>query len=333
MSIEDTSAKKIPNNTRSLIIKKYENGKSISEISKELEINRNTITSIIRLFQNTGRVEVRVKRVPRRKKLSEEAKNFIRTEVDNDVSLTLKVIKQKLSESLNISCSVTTVENALKELHYSFKRVELVPVARNSENNVNSREIYCERFLRLDESNVVFIDEFGVSCSTRQKYGRSLVGTSPRKQVRAIRSKNFSVCAAICKKKILFYDVKESAYNREGFIQFLNNLFSVFGEEEMGPMTIIMDNCSIHKGDAVEEVIRNQGHTLMFLPAYSPQLNPIEEAFSKWKCLIKNSNSNSREELLNAIMISMANITEDDCIGFFNHVRCFAVRGLRREDF
>jgi transposase len=329
MTNENTNRRKITNNERAFIIRKYYNNTNIKQISEELEMNRNTVTSIIRLFEKTGRIEMKSTRSPRRKLLNDEAILFIRNEVDREVSLTLKALKTKVYEQLNISCSTTTIENALKKLHYTFKRVELVPERRNIENNINIREIYCDHYLRLDDSKVVFLDEFGVSCSTRQKFGRSLVGTTPRKQIRAIRSKSFSVCAAVCKKKILAYEVRESAYNRGNFISYLLHLLNILHEERMVGVTIIMDNCSIHKGDEIRDIIQNQGHELLFLPAYSPQLNPIEETFSKWKSLIKDTNSNTREELINAIMNSMSRIREDDCISYFNHVRDFAVRGVR----
>lgn len=325
--------RRITNCERTLIIRKYENNISIKQISEELEINRNTVTSIIRLYQKTGRIETKSIRPPRKKLLNSEMRTFIREEVDRDVSLTLQAIKVKVHTHFNISCSTTTIENALKDLHYTLKRVVLVPERRNIEGNINTREAYCERYLRMDDSNIVFIDEFGVSCSTRQKFGRSIIGTMGRKQVRAIRSKNFSVCAAICKRMILLHDTRESAYSRESFITFLSNLLNKIRMEQMVHVTIIMDNCSIHKGEAIRELIQSQGHVLFFIPPYSPQLNPIEETFSKWKSLIKDSNANTRGDLINAISSGMSRITEEDCIDFFNHVRDFAVKGLRREEF
>ena len=62
--------------------------------------------------------------------------------------------------------------------------------------------------------------------------------------------------------------------------------------------TMGRDNCSIHKGNALQMSISNTEHELIFLPPYSPQLNPIEEMFSKWKCLIKKCNSNTLKDYL-----------------------------------
>jgi len=94
-----------------------------------------------------------------------------------------------------------------------------------------------------------------------------------------------------------------------------------------------MDNCSIHRGSDVRNLIESKGHNLLFLRPYSPQLNPIEELFSKWKGLIKSGNPNTKDDLLALIKCSMTKITSQDCCSCFNHVREFAVKGVRREDF
>ena len=70
-----------------------------------------------------------------------------------------------------------------------------------------------------------------------------------------------------------------------------------------------------------------------FLPAYSPQLNPIEEAFSKWKHIIKGRNSRTINELLDNINSASLEISSNDCKAFFSHVRCFALQGVKREPF
>ena len=70
-------------------------------------------------------------RTTRKKKITIEAKMFIENKISNDVSITLQFLKNKLSTDLNIQASTTTIDTAIKELHYSFKRIHLIPVAKN----------------------------------------------------------------------------------------------------------------------------------------------------------------------------------------------------------
>jgi transposase len=61
---------------------------------------------------------------------------------------------------------------------------------------------------------------------------------------------------------------------------------------------VVMDNLSAHKGERVSELLEQRGCELLYLPPYSPDLNPIEEAFGKLKCLIRKAEARSREALL-----------------------------------
>ena len=80
----------------------------------------------------------------------------------------------------------------------------------------------------------------------------------------------------------------------------------------MDNMIIIMD-----KVKSVRALISDKNHTLMFLSPYSPQLNPTEESFSKWKNAVKSSNPNTVVELEEAIRTAHNSITSDDCENYF----------------
>ncbi len=80
-----------------------------------------------------------------------------------------------------------------------------------------------------------------------------------------------------------------------------------------------MDNLSAHKGERVRELIEGRGCELIYLPSYSPDLNPIEEAFSKMKGLLRKAEARSREALLEAIAAAISAITDRDVRGFFEH--------------
>ena len=97
--------------------------------------------------------------------------------------------------------------------------------------------------------------------------------------------------------------------------------------------TIVMDNVAFHKSVEARNLISDSGHNLMFLPPYTPHLNPIEEFFSKWKHHVKSSNPNTVIELENAVINGVELISPSDCVGFFNDVRRYALKGVRREEF
>jgi transposase len=72
-------------------------------------------------------------------------------------------------------------------------------------------------------------------------------------------------------------------------------------------------------GGRVKELIEQQGCELLYLPSYSPDFNPIEEAFSKVKRLLRKAESRMREALVEAIGVAISAVTVKDARGFFEH--------------
>lgn len=80
---------------------------------------------------------------------------------------------------------------------------------------------------------------------------------------------------------------------------------------------VVMDNLSMHKSKRVEKLIEEAGATLLFLPPYSPDFNPIEEAFSKVKSILREASSRTKEALLEATGKALDAITSEDLRGFY----------------
>src|SRR5829696_6347781 len=82
---------------------------------------------------------------------------------------------------------------------------------------------------------------------------------------------------------------------------------------------VVMDNLSAHKGSNIRELIEAQGCKLLFLPPYSPDLNPIEEAFAKVKTLLRRAGSRTRETLVEAMGWALEAVIARDARGYFEH--------------
>ena len=80
-----------------------------------------------------------------------------------------------------------------------------------------------------------------------------------------------------------------------------------------------MDNLSSHKGSRVRELIEERGCELMYLPPYSPDLNPIEEAFAKLKALLRRARACTREALIEVMGRALDAVTASDARGFFEY--------------
>jgi transposase len=84
-------------------------------------------------------------------------------------------------------------------------------------------------------------------------------------------------------------------------------------------MVVVVDNLGAHHADRIRELVTAAGCQLVFLPAYSPDLSPIEEAFSKIKTLVKAAAARTREALDAAIAAALEAVTATDVAGWFAH--------------
>ena len=96
---------------------------------------------------------------------------------------------------------------------------------------------------------------------------------------------------------------------------------------EPGQM-VIMDNLGAHRPRRIGELIEQRGGELLYLPAYSPDYNPIEEAFSKVKNLLRKAAARSKEALVEAMGAALSAITAEDARGYFEHAGYHPMRQL-----
>ena len=98
--------------------------------------------------------------------------------------------------------------------------------------------------------------------------------------------------------------------------------FRAYVEQVLAPILapgdiVVMDNLGSHKGRGIRAAIRAAGAKLFFLPAYSPDLNPIEQAFSKMKTLLRKADARSTEETWRTIGALLDGFTPSECANYF----------------
>ena len=101
-------------------------------------------------------------------------------------------------------------------------------------------------------------------------------------------------------------------------------VFETYVERVLAPSlrpggVVVMDNLGAHRGDRVRELIEARGCSLLYLPPYSPDFSPIEEAFSKIKALLRKAKARTREALLEAIGRALNAVSAQDARGWFAH--------------
>jgi transposase len=185
-----------------------------------------------------------------------------------------------------------------------------------SEQNETARAAWRELAGQLPSADVVFVDETGSHIAMTPLYayaprGQRAYGKVPR-NYGTIMTLIASMSIQGMGEALLLDGAADAA------------AFEVYIEQVLAPslrsgQIVIVDNLSIHLGNRVKQAIEAQGCRLLFLPAYSPDFSPIEEAFSKLKTVLRQHGARTREALQEAIATALTLITAQDALGWFTH--------------
>jgi transposase len=168
----------------------------------------------------------------------------------------------------------------------------------------------------LDAKRLVFVDEMGSNTSLAPLYVWSRRGKRALAKVPRNWGANVTLLASMSAKGMGPCLAVEGSTTREVFEVYLEHLLA----PALRPgQVVVMDNLSSHKGSRVRELIEERGCTLMYLPPYSPDLNPIEEAFAKLKALLRKAGARTRAALIEAMGLALNAVTASDARGFFEH--------------
>lgn len=160
------------------------------------------------------------------------------------------------------------------------------------------------------------MDESGANITLTPRYGRALRGERCIGQVPRNWGKNTTLMAAMTLEGIQTAAVIEGAMDRPVFDRFVEQfLIPILRPGQK----IIWDNLSVHKSVDAEELIRAAECDVAFLPPYSPDFNPIEQAFSKLKAHLRRANQRTVDGVWEAIGNGLDQITATDARGWFQH--------------
>ena len=166
----------------------------------------------------------------------------------------------------------------------------------------------------IPAENLIFIDEAGVNLSLIRQFARAPKGKRAYSKRPQKRSKNVSVIGAIGLKGVI------SKYSLLGATDGLT--FEAFISQHLVPQLwegayVVMDNCSIHKGKEIENLIEMAGAKLIYLPPYSPDFSPIENCWSKIKSILRSIGARNYPSLAQAIEAAFNQVSLNDIRNWF----------------
>jgi len=170
---------------------------------------------------------------------------------------------------------------------------------------------------QVDPKRLVFVDERGLHTSLAPLYGYSPGGKRVHLKVPRNRGKNTTLLASLT----LLGGMGETMALEDPTDR---GVFEAYVEHALAPTleagrVMIMDNLPAHKPARVRELIEERACELLYLPAYSPDLNPIEEAFAKIKGKLRRAGARTKDALVEVLGEALSALSSRDARGYFEH--------------
>jgi transposase len=185
-----------------------------------------------------------------------------------------------------------------------------------SERDEQARTVWRQAVTQFDPEQLVFVGESGTHIALTRLYGwaphdRRATGSAPRN-----RGKNTTLVAALAPDGVRVPWMIEGAMDTATFTWYIT--------EQLAPtlrpgQVVVLDNLSVHKAASIRQALEARQCHLLFLPPYSPDFTPIEQAFSKIKAILRRLGARTKETLWEAMRVALEAITPQDAVAWFAH--------------
>ena len=185
-----------------------------------------------------------------------------------------------------------------------------------SERNEEARAAWRAAVAQRDPQQFVFVDESSTHTSLTRLYGWAPHDQRARGSVPRNHGHNITLVAALAPNGLYVPWLIEGAMTAETFAWYI--------AEQLGPrlqpgQVVVLDNLSVHRAARIRQALAARGCELLFLPPYSPDFTPIEQAFSKLKAILRGLGARTREALEQAAGVAVDAITHEDATAWFVH--------------
>jgi transposase len=185
-----------------------------------------------------------------------------------------------------------------------------------TERDEGARRAWRETLSGVDPGRLVFVDESSTNIALAPRYARAPKGERAHGKVPKNWGKNVTLISSMSERGMGPSMSIEGSSDTESFGLYMRDILAPRLTEGQ---IVIMDNLSVHKSAWVRELIEGRDCSLVLLPPYSPDFNPIEQAFSKVKELLRKAQARTREALFEATHHALRAIAQEDARSFFEH--------------
>jgi transposase len=296
---------------RERVVATFRSGISRAKTAALFRVSESSVQRWSRLERTTGSVTPRPMGGRRPFTLAGERERMLER-IAQQPDLPLRALQAELHER-GVKASYFALWNIVDRAGLSYKKKSLRASEQERPKIARRRLQWQQRQAKIDARRLVFIDETWTKTNMTPIRGRCPIGQRLVAKVPHGDRKTLTFIAALRCDGITAPCLLDQPVNAVSF--------RVYVEQILAPTlrpgdVVVMDNLSSHKGKAIRKAIRATGAKLIFLPPYSPDLNPIEQLFSKLKTLLRKANARTIPAVTEAIGKLLDQYTVEECANY-----------------
>jgi transposase len=293
-------------------------GESQRQVARRFGVSLSFVTRLIQRRREAGTLAPKPHGGGRQPALDFPKRVRLARLISEQPDATLKELKQRGG----FTCTLTTLWRTLRRFKLTFKKKSLHPSERGDPKVQAKRRRYRAKVGQINPKRLMFVDETGVNTSMTRSHAWAPRGERASGSVPTSWSAT-TVIAALGLDGVKAPLVFSGATDTAAFQEYVDQVLS----SELKPGDVVVfDNLKAHLAPGVEESIKKANATVLRLPPYSSDYNPIEELWSKFKGKLRAIGARTKENLYAAVGDALDQVTVKDILGWFNHSGVYATQ-------
>ena len=299
---------------REKVMKAVAGGMSRRQTAARFDIGPATAVRWAKRIETTGEVAPLKMGGDRGSQRIEAHADFILAQIEKKPDMTIMELREKIKERHGFAFGYGTVWRFLARHRITRKKKTGHASEQEREDVAAAREAWFKGQLDLDPLKLVFIDETAISTNMARRFGWAPQGERCRASVPFGHWKTKTLIAA------LRFDRIDAPMTIDGALD--GAAFLAYVEQVLAPTlsageVVAMDNVRTHRVAGVREAIEARGASVLHIPPYSPDFNPIEKPFSKIKSILERIAARTVDALQAAVGEALRSFTPQECMNYF----------------
>lgn len=264
----------------------YSGELSLTDMAQAAGCNKSTISRISSNIRIFGSVKAPLNKGGRPRSIAPAMLEALCDHLIEKPALYLEEMVVFLWDEFALQATKSSVSRALQSKGWSKKTARV----KARERNLDLRDEYYHFISDFKSYHLVYVDESG--CDKRigfRRTGWSPLGTAPVQVSKFHRDQRYQILPAYAQDGIVLSRVFQGSTDASVFENFIEQLLKHCGKWPEAKSVLVMDNASFHHSDRIKQMCSEAGVKLVYLPPYSPDLNPIEEFFAELKAFIRRN--------------------------------------------